>query len=153
MFLTRNVKYKGIQLCEKSLFLYVYAFSSFHYSFVGLACLLSPIPPYHLQRVFPIFMCAQGPVSFLSDVVYVHKANHWSRQLDRTFALYNTMLALIVLESWKPCFLECAIILFGLLVKPIDSYYYRNGTRMKYMVAHFIWHTILPGYALYKTLL
>ena len=154
LYLTRNRPHYIISVpCHGALY-HFYAFSSLHYTVLGIILFNYPLISKHFQTFFPLFMCIQGPISYLSDVAYLEDVDHWSHWLDRTFASYNMFWALCV---FCMCFehnnFERAIIVSGILVKKLDDYCFRREYVKTFMILHILWHTILPAYGIYKTIL
>ena len=128
-----------------------YALSSFHYTVVGLTFYWFPLSSAYYHSFFPLFLCLQGGVSFLSDVVFLERTNHWSQYLDRTFASYNMLISLLVLrECFAHSQYELVIIVLGMGVKKVDDHCFTKQHIKSYMIFHILWHTILPAFGIYK---
>jgi hypothetical protein len=153
IYVARNRKERVICLEQtpRSALYKCYAFSSFHYTIVGLTLCYYPLSSDYYQSFFPLFLCVQGGISYLSDVVYLERINHWSQYLDRTFASYNMMITLLVLrECFAHSKYELVVIALGIGVKKIDDHCFTNKYVESYMVFHILWHSILPVFGIYK---
>lgn len=155
LYVTQNHKERVIRLDHfpRSLLYKCYAFSSFHYTIVGVTFLCFPLRSDYYQSFYPYFLCVQGLFSYLSDVVYLERIRHWSQYLDRTFACYNMIVALFVIHH---CFenskYELAVVTLGIAVKKIDDYCFSHQHIRAYMVFHILWHSILPVFGIYKAI-
>lgn len=153
IYATRNRNKRVICLDKspRSVLYKWYAFSSFHYTIAGLSFYYFRLPSEYYQSFYPLSLCFQGGISYLSDVVYLERSNHWSQYLDRTFASYNMIMTLLVLRE---CFTfskyEFAVIALGIGVKKIDDYCFTKQYVNTYMFFHILWHTILPVFGIYK---
>ena len=155
IYATRNRKARMICLKQspRSMLYACYAISSFNYTIVGATFFYFQLSSAYYQSFYPLFMCLQGGISYLSDVVYLERVNHWSQYLDRTFASYNTINALFVtIECFTLTRYEVIVILLGFGVKKIDDYCFTKQYIMSYMFFHILWHSILPAFVICKSI-
>ena len=66
----------------------LYSLSSFSYTFLGLFALKYKLNNYYFDSYMPYFVMIQGPISYISDSIYVDKY-HWIHDLDISLASYN----------------------------------------------------------------
>lgn len=155
LYVTRNRPSRIIRLhhTPHTLLYKCYAFSSFHYTLVGLTYYQFPLPSDYYQTFYPLFLCLQGGISFLSDVVYLERTCHWSQYVDRTFASYNMLMTLLVirhcLNVTRP---ELVLVAMGIGIKKVDDYCFTKQYITAYMIFHILWHTILPMFGIYKAI-
>tara|TARA_B100000401_G_C52616929_1_gene629454 strand:- start:354 stop:836 length:483 start_codon:yes stop_codon:yes gene_type:complete len=113
---------KNIDYCKK---INIYSLSSFNYTFMGLYLLINPLKIKVFNYFYPFNLCVQGFISFLSDSVYIDK-DHWSHNYDVSFALYNTIIALYLFTKYKITFTKMIILIWGLSVQKLASYYLKK---------------------------
>ena len=155
IYATRNRKERAICLKQspRSMLYACYAISSFNYTIVGATLFYFPLSSAYYQSFYPLFMCFQGGISYLSDVVYLERVNHWSQYLDRTFASYNMIMALfVIIECWTHSKYDIMVIILGIAAKKIDDYCFTKQYIRLYMFFHILWHSILPAFAIYKSI-
>ena len=122
----------------------LYSLSSFNYTLMGILLYKYKLNNNFFRCYYPPFMCAQGIISYLSDSLYVGEP-HWSHNIDISFAAYNSIGLVLLLQFYTLNYIEKSIFTIGFLIKKLDAYYYRNNIINKYKFCHILWHTILPG--------
>ena len=126
----------------------IYSLSCFNITLAGLFLIKYPLNDDYYQTFFPKLLIIQGILSYFSDVLYVGENNKYNH-LDFTFAIYNTIITIILAKKYNLSFIKKMIFISGILIKKLDTYYFKNANIKKYYYTHTIWHTILPFLSIY----
>ena len=133
-------------ICKKN---YIYSLSSFNISLAGLLLFKYKLNTHYYQSFFPHFIFTQGIISYLSDSKYLTHY-HWSHDYDISFATYNSFIMLsLIQQNYKLTNFMKISILTGFLCRIIDGYFDKINKVKYFMIAHTLWHTIVPGISIY----
>ena len=135
----------GIEQCK---LVNAYSLSNFNYTLCGLILLFFPLKSNYYQNFYPYFLCIQGPLSYVSNSVYIDTL-HWSHKYDNTFSKYNTIIALYQTKYYHISYFQYYVIAVLILLQQLDAFYLRKRVFEMYIILHNMWISIIPLLTIY----
>lgn len=126
----------------------LYSILCLNYTFLGLFMLKYKLKSNYYQSFYPYFLLLQGIISLLSDSIFLHK-EHFSHSIDKSLAIYNSIISIILSFTYNLQKKYYFIIIFGFLSRNIGTYFLYKNNIKNYLLFHSIWHTINPFLGMY----